>query len=289
MSARKVEKVIEPIEGEFAEIAAGMVDGVALRPFLNIPRNYPHSPLQYPGGKSRAVKAILPLIPDTETELCAPFLGGGSIELACTTRMHVHGADIFSPLIDFWQELLDNKAELVRRVQTYLPLSRTEFYNLQERFANLEDRVERAAAFFVLNRSSFSGLTLSGGMSPGHPCFTESAIQRLRDFEVTNFEVECADFRTAIIGHPNAFLYLDPPYLNGEALYGMKGDTHKGFEHSALAELLVNRERWIMSYNDCPVIRQFYRHNPILPVNWVYAMSKDKHSNEVVVLSRDLA
>jgi len=289
MSARKVEKVIEPIQGQFEDIAARLVCGEPQQPFLNVPRSYPHSPLRYPGGKSRAVKAILPLIPATETELCAPFLGGGSIELACTTRMHVHASDVFSPVIDFWQVLLENKELLARRVESYLPLSRTEFYNLQERYTNLEDRVERAAAFFVLNRSSFSGTTLSGGMSPGHPRFTESAIQRLRAFEVHNFEVQCADFREAIIGHPDAFLYLDPPYLNGEALYGLKGDTHKGFEHAALAELLVNRERWIMSYNDCPVIRQFYRHNPILPVDWVYGMSKDKHSNEVVVLSRDLA
>jgi len=262
MSARKVEKVIEPIEGPFEEGAARLVCGEPQQPFLNIPHVYPHSPLRYPGGKSRAVKAILPCIPANETELCAPFLGGGSIELACTTRMHVHGADIFAPVIDFWQVLLENKELLARRVESYLPLSRTEFYNLQER---------------------------SGGMSPGHPRFTQSAIERLRAFKVTNFDVACADFRETITGYPNAFLYLDPPYLNGEALYGLKGDTHKDFKHEALAELLLNRERWIMSYNDCPVIRQLYRNNPILPVDWVYGMSKDKQSNEVIVLSRDLA
>jgi DNA adenine methylase len=72
-------------------------------------------------------------------------------------------------------------------------------------------------------------------MSPGHPRFTESAIERLQKFEAKNFNVECADFRDVIQKHQDAFLYLDPPYLNGQALYGVKGDTHKQFEHGALA------------------------------------------------------
>lgn len=283
-----MEKLIEPIEAPVENIAAKLVCGEAQSPFLNIPENYPHSPLQYPGGKNRAVKAICATIPANETELCSPFLGGGSIELACSTRMNVHGADIFGPLVDFWQVLLTDKEHLIRRVESYLPLSRAEFYNLQQRYVNLEDKLERAAAFFVLNRSSFSGTTLSGGMSPGHPRFTPSAIERLRSFKATNFNVECADFRETIAKYPDAFLYLDPPYINGQELYGLKGDTHKGFEHLVLAELLKTRERWIMSYNDCPVIRQIYKDYPILSVDWMYGMSKEKQSSEVLVLSKDL-
>jgi hypothetical protein len=43
-----------------------------------------------------------------------------------------------------------------------------------------------------------------------------------------------------------------------------------------------------MSYNDCPTIRELYANNTILPVDWVYGMSKNKESNEVLVLSSDL-
>jgi len=296
MSARKVEKIIEPINAPFENIVARLVgsndsDRPALRPVLCPPSltKYPHSPLRYPGGKNRAVRAIYPCIPASETRLCSPFLGGGSIELACSTRMQVSGYDIFSPLVDFWQILLENRELLVQRVESYLPLSKPKFYNLQERYTHLEDKVERAAAFFVLNRSSFSGTTLSGGMSPGHPRFNESAIERLRTFQATNFSVGCADFRESIANHADDFLYLDPPYVNGHALYGIKGDTHKDFNHQELADILHHRERWIMSYNDCHTIRELYHDNPILSLEWVYGMSKDKQSNEILVLSPDLA
>ncbi|MBT9141979.1 MAG: Modification methylase DpnIIA [Dehalococcoidia bacterium] len=251
-------------------------------------KKIPQSPLRYPGGKNRAIKAICAYIPPNETKLCSPFLGGASIELACTSRMQVYGYDVFSPLVDFWQTLLEGPDLLADRVEQYYPLSKSDFYDLQKHCVNLENEIERAAAFYVLNRSSFSGTTLSGGMSPDHPRFTKSSIERLRAFKADNFHVECADFREALPKHKDAFLYLDPPYLNRQALYGMRGDMHKSFNHQALADLLHKRDRWIMSYNDQNEIRELYKDYPILSVEWAYHMSKNKQSSEILILSKDL-
>jgi DNA adenine methylase len=257
--------------------------------YIELPKIFPRSPLRYPGGKTRAVKSIYSFIPSRVKKLCSPFLGGASIELACSTRMIVYGSDIFEPLISFWKVLIKYPNALVEKVNQYYPLSKTRFYHLQKNYLKLEDEVERAAAFFVLNRSSFSGTTLSGGMSPGHPRFTESAIDRLRNFKANNLIVECCDFKTSINKHKDAFLYLDPPYMNNQNLYGIKGNTHKGFNHYELAELLYSRDQWIMSYNDCHTIRSLYKNYTILSVQWVYGMSKNKKSNEVLILSRDLS
>lgn len=288
MYTNDIERVTKNSETPYSKTISRISEIVTQYSFWEVSKNYPRSPLRYPGGKNRAIKAICSFIPANEKELCSPFLGGGSIELACTSRMKVYGSDIFEPLIDFWQELINNQELLAKHVEKYYPLSRDEFYTLQKKYIYLESKIERAAAFYVLNRSSFSGTTLSGGMSPGHPRFTKSAIERLRSFHASNFEVECADFRDAIDKHINAFLYLDPPYVNGQALYGIKGDTHKGFNHFELAEILHNRDRWIMSYNDCQEIRDLYHDNPITSVEWVYGMSKNKQSNEILVLSKDL-
>lgn len=284
---RTAKNIIEPLQLPFEKIAAHLM-GEPQEEFIKLPKEYPRSPLRYPGGKNRAVKSIYSVIPESETKLCSPFLGGASIELACTTRMEVYGYDIFEPLVAFWQELVERPLELAKRVWSYHPLTRTKFYNLQKRYMHLTDKLERAAAFFVLNRSSFSGTTLSGGMSPDHPRFTPSAIHRVEMFQAYNFKVECEDFRNAIPKHEDAFLYLDPPYMNGQALYGVRGDTHRGFDHKALAELLYKRDRWIMSYNDCDEIRTLYKDYVILSVEWIYGMSKNKQSREVLILSKDL-
>lgn len=257
------------------------------------PKNVPRSPLRYPGGKNRAIKALFKslyaCIPPHETKLCSPFLGGGSFELACSTRMEVFAADIFEPLATFWKILLTEPEKLAARVEHYLPrLTKTKFYDLQKRFTSLEDDIQRAAAFFVLNRSSFSGTTLSGGMSPGHPRFTPSSVERLRSFKATNFNVEQADYQDFIVNHADAFLYLDPPYMNRQGLYGIKGNTHRTFDHRALADLLTTRDRWLMSYNDHPDVRALYKDNEIVPIEWIYGMSKDKRSKEILILSPDL-
>jgi DNA adenine methylase len=249
---------------------------------------FSRSPLRYPGGKSRAARAIADLIPQTETRLCAPFMGGGSVELALCSRMEVSAFDIFPPLVDFWEEALEDPEHLAVTVRTYYPLDREDFYDLQRSFADLPTRLFRAATFFVLNRASYSGITLSGGMSPGHPRFTLSAIRRLETFRPDGkISVKLGDFRDVIPCHPNHFLYLDPPYWINQGLYGNRGDAHRGFDHQALYELLSKRDRWILSYNDSPQVRELYKDFPIESLSWVYGMGKNKKSREVIIFSKE--
>lgn len=259
-------------------------------PLHKIPKKHPQSPLRYPGGKNRAVKDILNFIPQKIDTLCSPFFGGGSIELACLARgIKVYGYDIFEPLTNFWQEILSDNQELTKRVETYFPLEKARFYNLQKTYFELEDKKQQAAAYYVLNRCSFSGTTLSGGMSLGHPRFSESSINRLRHFEVKNLSVGNKDFTETLQLHKQDFLYLDPPYANGGALYGKKGNTHKDFSHELLAKLLLERGNWIMSYNDCELVRRLYKGFKFVKLAWSYGMNSSKKSNEVLIISHDLA
>ena len=246
------------------------------------------SPLRYPGGKSRAVNTILDMLPYGITDLCAPFVGGGSIELAAasTKGIQVHAYDAFPPLVDFWQCALSNSLKLADMVRKYHPLSKTRFYSLQRTFSELTDKQEIATVFFVLNRASYSGTSLSGGMSPGHPRFTDSCIEKLGKFKVGNFRVEMADFHDSIRKHRDDFMYLDPPYMNGGSLYGNRGDQHTDFNHTGLADLLKERDGWLLSYNDCQSVRQLYEGYKIIEPEWTYGMSNDKSSKEVLIMSK---
>lgn len=241
------------------------------------------SPLRYPGGKSRAVKHILPFLPKEPGILVSPFIGGGSVELAAAALgWQVHGYDAFEPLVAFWQALLTSPEDLAEAVEEYHPLSKERFYELQH--TEFESPLEEAARFYVLNRCSYSGSTLSGGMSPGHGRFTSSCIERLRKFRAQNVWVERADFHQSIRRHPSTFLFLDPPYYCARKLYGRRGDLHDAFDHEGLRDLLRSRGGWLLSYDDCEEVRRMYNGCRIVQLQWKYGMSTDKASREILIV-----
>ena len=125
-------------------------------------------------------------------------------------------------------------------------------------------------------------------MSPEHPRFTLTSIERLRKFYNPNIKVLHADFKNSLTENPDLFTYLDPPYPIKSSLYGKKGDAHKDFDHAGLANILRNREDWILSYNDCIEIRELYFDFRIISPEWKYGMSTNKQSNEVLIFSKNL-
>lgn len=275
------------------------------------------SPLRYPGGKSRAVKTIMEFIPADCGELCSPFLGGGSIELAVAERgTKVHAYDIFKPLVWFWESLLSTPHQLAEAADSYrvshpdyllrksrkdeelVPvrgLLKEEFHKLREELrTETIHSLDNAAKFYAINRSSFSGATFSGGFSKraSYARFTDSSIKRIRNFKEPNLTVGHACFKDSIPKHPDAFLYMDPPYLLGEKkekLYGDKGDTHADFDHEGLHEVITKRSNWVLSYNDCAKIRELYKDYEIITAQWAMGMKniqkkKMGSSSEILII-----
>ena len=250
------------------------------------------TPLRYPGGKSRAVKHILPLIPEDVERVCSPFFGGGSVELAIADRgTEVRGYDKMKQLVWFWMALCEDNNKLaheveklleqyvIRNGETVTGCAKESFHKYREELKtdSFMFSYERAAKYYAINRSSFSGATFSGGWSEkaSWARFTESSIQRLRDFEAKNFRVDYADFEDAMDYHPKAFLYLDPPYMlkgSQNSLYGVDGNLHNSFDHERLYSLLKKRTGWVMSYNNCDKIRDMYCDHEIIEAQWAYGM-----------------
>ncbi len=254
------------------------------------------SPLRYPGGKSRAVQQILQYVPKNETEVVSIFLGGGSIELTlCQAGTSVRAYDNSYDLVTFWEMVLRDPDGLARRVESLLfpklPQLRSRFFRrLQAGIGLIEDPRDRAACYFLLNRASFSGSTQAGGMSPGFGRLNPSIIARLRQFACPNLSVHCQDFRFSIPANAHRFLFLDPPYALPKGknnLYGVKGRTHKNFNHLALFRLLRNRPNgeFVLCYNDCDFIRDLYRDYRQIPLHWTYGMNKDKKSSELLIVA----
>ena len=273
------------------------------------------SPLRYPGGKSRAVAIIASqyIIPNINISknrnICSPFFGGGSIEIhLAKLGYHVYGYDAFTPLVDFWQVLLKNPNKLANATKKKLKVSPTNFDKIQKDFRNKYgkySKITNATKFYLLNRTSYSGTTLSGGMAIDNdksnhweqinPRFNPNSIERLRNFSVKNLTVNKLDFRRSILKHKDAFVYADPPYYIGKKkLYGNLGDMQfKQKDHEDLARILKKRKRWVLSYNNTPEVRKLYRDFRKIKLRWSYGMSgvesrKEKHSNELLILSDEI-
>lgn len=284
---RPIEKRVEPIDASLKDAVNATLRNIC-KPHKERHRAAPKPLLRYPGGKTRGAKEILKYFPDELDTVCSPFIGGGSIELELANKgVRIYGYDIFEPLTDFWQEVLRDSEELAERVRKYYPLTNSKFYSLQSEYMGIRSKKEKAAVFFVLNRASFSGTTLSGGMSPGHPRFTQSIIERLSKFKIDNLEVKNADYHDSLPKHEKDFLYLDPPYANNGKLYGERGDVHENFDHEGLAKIITKRDGWILSYNDCKIVRELYGDFKIINLEWAYGMNSNKKSNELLILSKD--
>ena len=241
--------------------------------------------LRYPGGKSRAVKHILPYFPKELTELCSPFFGGGAVEFALASKgVKIYGYDSFEPLTKFWEVALATPALLAKEVKEYHPMDKDTFYRIQREHSLYMNPIDVAASFYALNRASFSGSTLSGGMSPSHPRFNASSIKRLAEFRAPNVSVACMDFKNSLAKHPDTFLYCDPPYVIESMLYGNKGSTHKGFDHEGLASILKARTGWVLSYNNCDYVKELYKGYDFVYPEWKYGMGADKQSKEILIL-----
>ncbi len=76
-------------------------------------------PIRYAGGKSLGVGHIVEHIPADIDKLASPFIGGGSLEIACAKElgMRVKAYDIFDILVNYWQVQLKSANELANNLK----------------------------------------------------------------------------------------------------------------------------------------------------------------------------
>jgi DNA adenine methylase len=246
------------------------------------------SPLRYPGGKTRAIKVLDKYIPEDKSVLLSAFFGGGSFELHCAKKgMEVFGNDLFLPLYTFWSVLKENPTELQSRVQKLCPVTKETFMDFRKNILTMTDPIDMAAAYYIVNRSSFSGATFCGGFSQQSAAnrMNQAAVDRLTQVSLDRVHLSNDDCIEFLRKHPETdqtFLYADPPYYISTYIYGKNGDMHEGFNHEAFATEIKKRSDWLLSYNDCPYIRQLYADCRIESVQWSYGMSI-KPSSEVLI------
>lgn len=244
------------------------------------------SPLRYAGGKSLAVGFIAEHLPTNLERLVSPFFGGGSFEIALAKRtgIKVLGFDVFEMLTNYWQQQSNNPLGLMQELQKLNP--DVETYKvvkskLKSAWHSNQLGLE-VAAWYYFNHNLSYGPGFLGW--PSSVYLNEKRYKAMIN-KVGNFaapiQVATGDFKQVIAGYNSEFIYADPPYhLSGKMFKGIYPQRnfpihHNGFDHEALRDLLHNHKGgFVLSYNDTPIIREWYANFEIYEPEWQYTMGQ---------------
>lgn len=236
------------------------------------------SVLRYPGGKSKALKFILPNILKIKfKEFREPFVGGGSVFIAVKqkTKKNVKFKinDLNKDVFCFWTVLQNNGFLFyneISRIRKEEKDGRALYYRLKALDSNKLSDFDRAVKFFILNRITFSGGFESSGFSEEsfYKRFTPSMVEKLLPLHdlIQKIDITNADYSQLLQDdNKNAFIFFDPPYYYSteSKLYGKGGIFHTTFNHKKFAQdmrFLSNKfsYNWLITYDDSPKIREMF-------------------------------
>ena len=275
------------------------------------------TPIRYAGGKSKAYNIITEKIPKLPLpkRIISPFIGGGSLESRWSSELGVEviGYDIFDALTNFWNVLLTNPDDLADNLASLSP-TKEKYKEIKEILVQWDytqemlsewktDYYKRdsitldnltAAAYYFYNHNLSYGPMYLGWMSKIYESQDkwDNVIKRIRDYKNPNLKVNKGSFDEVIPNYKDDFLYLDPPYYldkdkDNKMFKGLYPNAniavhHKGFDHKQLRDLLHNHKGdFILSYNDCETIREYYKDFKITYPKWhnSYAYNTDKGGN----------
>jgi DNA adenine methylase len=263
------------------------------------------TPIRYAGGKSKAIKQITPFVENID-KIISPFMGGGSLEVHWASMgKEVIGYDLFDVLVNFWNVLLNNREELVEKLKKISPTNeeyskvkeilmkwdntqemlkdwKTDHYKRDEKITL--DNITAAAYYYFNHNTSYGPGYLGWGSSVYlQPKKWNDMIEKISKFQLPTLSVKQGSFEEVLPNHTDDFLYLDPPYYLEKdsdnkmftGIYPMRNIPihHNGFNHELLRDLLKSHKGgFVLSYNNCETIREYYKDFEFHFPTWNYSM-----------------
>ena len=266
------------------------------------------SPLRYPGGKSSLSAFLGQAIERAEIEgvtYVEPFAGGAGAAITLLLQERVDRVvinDLDPAVYSFWRAVTEEGPRFTTNVRT-VPLTLDEWRAQKQIYAAGrgvgEYSFDLGFSFFYLNRTNRSGV-LNAGVIGGQQqsgrykidarfnrerlATRIQSISNLRDKII----VSSRDGRAIIEEYatsPNAFLYVDPPYVQmGGSLY-LNSFTEA--DHTFLA-MCLNRNasaNWVLTYDDTKLIRDLYQDRYQETFSLIYSARNMGVATELMVLS----
>jgi DNA adenine methylase len=237
------------------------------------------SPLRYPGGKTQLAPLVIDLLRENDLFYCEyaePFAGGSGLALQLlldgyVTKLFLN--DIDPAVYAFWSCVLKKTEALCERIQN-VAITMDEWNRQRDIYRGSRPNIlDLGFATLFLNRTNRSGI-IGGGVIGGKD-------------QAGNYKLDCRFNRTDLVNKirriaaasdrislskldalefvkivlpkmdKRGLVNLDPPYFGkGPELYT---NFYNEDDHRALARAVANiKQRWIVTYDDEPVIRSLY-------------------------------
>jgi DNA adenine methylase len=172
-----------------------------------------------------------------------------------------------------------------------------------------------AAAYYYFNHNTSYG---PGYLGWGSSVYLkqnkwDTMVKNIDKFIIPTLSVKQGSFEEVLPNHTEDTLYLDPPYYLEKdkdnkmftGIYPMRNIPihHNGFDHEKLRDLLKEHKgKFVLSYNNCETIREYYKDFEQVFPTWNYSMgngetrigknreeagiTNSKDSHEILIIKR---
>lgn len=268
---------------------------------------YNVSPLRYPGAKSVLSETIAQIVSYNcfYNVFVEPYFGGGSVGLYLLLNGYINKLvinDLDIDVFSFWQSVLYRTDELITLISN-VPLNVNTWKGLKEVLEehDVNNRLLLGFATLYLNRTCRNGI-LNAGVIGGYEqkgnykmdcrfnkmqiIYKIREIAALKD-DIQIFEEDGSKLIKQLDLDENSLVYCDPPYIEkGKTLYGVFFSKE---DHETLRDTLrETKSNWVLSYDDTPIIRDWYKGYTIKELNWKYGTTNGKTGEELLVFSKNI-
>lgn len=219
--------------------------------------------IPWPGGKTRLLQHLLPLLFDNpHTCYVEAFAGGAALLFAREPAKVEVLNDTHGELVRLYRCVANHLDEFVRQFRWSLT-SREMFRWCQLQHVDTLTDIQRAARFYYLQRHSFGGKVSAQTFGTSSKVPKRINLLRLEEelseahLRLHRVVVENLPWQDCLARYdaPHTLFFLDPPYWQTEGYGGAFGLD----QYEALAEAMAGlRGRAILTINDHPAMRRLF-------------------------------
>jgi len=247
----------------------------------------------YPGGKTRFLKHLMPMVPPHRVYV-EPFAGGLALLLAKPRSQIEVVNDLNKELMTFYRYMRRHPDALLSELDKCLH-SRADFETLRECKGDTDLQV--ALRWFLLTVSSFAAKGEHWGRAKREWCgYSRNRYEaRIRAVagRLQRVYIECGDWTDVVQFYdaPDTFIFFDPPYVE------CSKTAYEPFSADAMQRvrdvLSKLKGKWILTCDNSPTCREIFSGLPqqSVPIRYSVYLAPGqprRESSELIVHSPNL-